>query len=216
MNILRKIFFVPRGNSQRGLTLVEMMVVIAIFAVFSTLVLVKYNQFNNTILLTNLAYEVALTVRQAQVYGVATRQTTPAGGSLSGYEVAYGARFESTKTNEFYFYVDAATKNNQCDGAACSSSNERIETLSLRNNYVISDFCAQLASNGQTECMNSGPAPSRITTLDITFIRPNPNAIIKTDHTGTSYRAASTTVSTADGLNRRIITIQQTGQITVQ
>lgn len=206
----------PLPARTRGLTLVEMMVVISIFAIFSTIVLVKYNQFNNGILLTDLAYEVALTIRQAQVYGVATRQTTPQGGSLSGYDVAYGARFEKDINNEFYFYVDAGTKNNQCDGSSCSSSAERIETLTLRSNYRIANFCAQLASNGQTECMNSGPEPSRISTLDITFLRPNPTAIIKTNHSGYTYKAASTTITTADGLNSRTVTVQQTGQITVQ
>src|SRR3989338_7579467 len=60
----------------RGFTLVELLVTLSLFVVLTTIVLFSQSKFNGSILLTNLAYDVAITVRQAQTYGVNVRETS--------------------------------------------------------------------------------------------------------------------------------------------
>jgi prepilin-type N-terminal cleavage/methylation domain-containing protein len=49
----------------KGFTLVELMVTVGIFTIISGLLLARYSNFNQGIILTNLAYDIALTIRSA-------------------------------------------------------------------------------------------------------------------------------------------------------
>src|SRR3989338_6906440 len=62
----------------RGFTLVELLVTLSLFVVLTTIVLFSQQKFNGSILLTNLAYDVALTIRQAQTFGVNVRENVNA------------------------------------------------------------------------------------------------------------------------------------------
>ncbi len=57
----------------RGFSLIELIVVTGIFTVITAVVLANNAQFNNSVLLGNAAYDIALSVRQAQVYGLSTQ-----------------------------------------------------------------------------------------------------------------------------------------------
>ena len=56
-----------------GFTLIELLVSIAIFIIITSVAVWNNSQFNSTILLTDLGYEIALSVRQAQVYGITVK-----------------------------------------------------------------------------------------------------------------------------------------------
>ena len=60
-------------NVVRGFTLIEMMVSVGIFALITTLIMVSGRSFGGSVLLTNLAYDVALSVRRAQTFGINVR-----------------------------------------------------------------------------------------------------------------------------------------------
>lgn len=74
---------------KKGFTLVELLVTISMFVIITGVVLVNSNQFDNTILLNNFAYDVALTVKQAQSYGVNVRESVA--GAFDSY---YGVYFD--------------------------------------------------------------------------------------------------------------------------
>ena len=77
--------------TQRGFTLVETMVALGIFVIVTAIVFVGNSRFNNTIFLTNLAYDLALTVSRAQSYGINVR---PFDGATKPFEVGYGVHFK--------------------------------------------------------------------------------------------------------------------------
>ncbi len=60
---------------QKGFTLIELMITVSIFAIMTALLVAKYGAFNNGVLLTNLAYDIALNIRSAQSYGLNTKGT---------------------------------------------------------------------------------------------------------------------------------------------
>ena len=58
----------------RGFTLIELMVTLAIFTIMTSVIMANYPGFNNKIALEVLAQDIALSIRQAQVYGISVRQ----------------------------------------------------------------------------------------------------------------------------------------------
>jgi prepilin-type N-terminal cleavage/methylation domain-containing protein len=175
------------GETMRGFTLVELMVTISIFMVISSVVLYENSKFNSSILLTNSAYEVALTVRQAQVYGVASRKVTIGGfaggattvGGKTAYQIGYGLYFDDStadKSKRFILFADV-NSNSQYDAG------EEITTSTFNRDIKVSDLCFQYS--GSWHC--NGASDSAAT---IIFKRPNPEpAVFKnnTNSPGISY-----------------------------
>src|SRR6185369_4435025 len=76
--------------SKRGFTLIELLISVAIFVYMTGLLVAKYGNFNQSVLLTDLAYDVALTIRTAQTYGLSVKAVN---SSPSPYQYAYGVDF---------------------------------------------------------------------------------------------------------------------------
>lgn len=82
-----------------GFTLVELLICVAIFVVITSVAVWNNNAFNSSILLTDLAYEVALSVRQAQVYGITVKAPAAcSGGSQCNFSSGYGVDFNTSGT----------------------------------------------------------------------------------------------------------------------
>ncbi|MFT7557460.1 MAG: prepilin-type N-terminal cleavage/methylation domain-containing protein [Planctomycetota bacterium] len=63
-------------NSQQGFTLLELLIVIVIFAIMTGTGVAKFRDFQFDTRVENVAYDVALLLRQAEVMGVSGFQTT--------------------------------------------------------------------------------------------------------------------------------------------
>ena len=61
-------------NKKAGFTLVELLVTISIFVILTGVVLFNSNSFDSTVLLNNFGYDIALTIKQAQSFGVNVRE----------------------------------------------------------------------------------------------------------------------------------------------
>ncbi|HEY0907941.1 MAG TPA: prepilin-type N-terminal cleavage/methylation domain-containing protein [Candidatus Paceibacterota bacterium] len=176
-------------RAQAGFTLIELMVSIGIFSLITVLAVFNNAQFNSSVLLTNLAYEVALSVRQAQVYGVTVRRD-----SSGLFTSAYGVHFSASTPSSYFIFQDTA-RNRVYD----SGSDIILETLNLQKGNTIGRVCAD------TTCTFGD--------LDITFERPNPDASFRLNGTG-SYQKGEVCIVSPRGTKRRVI-VDQTGQISV-
>ena len=106
-------------KSQKGFTLVELLVSIAIFSVITTMAVFNNSQFNSSVLLTNLAYEVAISIRQAQVYGVTVRKN-----SAGSFDSAYGIHFDMNTPTAYSLFEDKPTINHICDVSECADTGQ--------------------------------------------------------------------------------------------
>jgi hypothetical protein len=205
-----------------------MMVVMAIMLLITTFLLINQSRFDSSTILRSLAYSMALSVRQAQVYGTSvvgttTVQSTCVGGFYTTgncYASAYGLHFDSSFVcpdgNTLTCYTLFADLNS--DGKFTASPTEFIKNFNFSKGYTITDFCVKGTNLGSpvTRC-----SPSVINTLDIIFKRPNPDASFTALFNGSpiagdSYSGAYIQIqSTGDSANTKRISVLSTGEVTV-
>jgi prepilin-type N-terminal cleavage/methylation domain-containing protein len=185
------------ARAARGFTIIEVMVTMALFLLITSGLLIRHAQFNNNMQIGNLAYDVALSLRQAQSYGLSVRQFEP---GVEEFNLGYGIHLASGVPSNYILFADR-DRDQFYDGET-----EDVEVLSLQSGYTISNFCGV---NGVDEDCSGG-----ISTLDIVFDRPDPDAIIRSN-TGTTYGSARIVVQAPNG-NSRQVRVAATGQISVE
>ncbi|MBT3282824.1 prepilin-type N-terminal cleavage/methylation domain-containing protein [bacterium] len=189
-----------KHSKNKGFSLVELIASVAIFTIIMSVILVKHSEFSGTLAVENLAYDIALSIRKAQVFGLSVREFKDGG---SNFNVGYGLHFDSSANDSYIFFVDA-NRNEKYD-----DSSEIIEVFALNKGNTISEFCTLVSSSSQ-KC-----SVSDITYLDIIFERPNPDAIIKSSAVSDLYTSAVITIASPNGAKWDITTIT-TGQISIQ
>lgn len=142
------------STSQFGFTLIELLVTTGIFLVMTSVVLAKYRSYSVKTTVANTAETIALSLREAQVYGTSGKVTagisTECGGSA--FSCPYGVRLTNNATS-YIVFVDKDR-----DGAYTGAS-ELVSTITL--------------PTGITTTAISPGSP-----LDIVFTRPFPDAKI--------------------------------------
>ena len=207
-----------KAMAQRGFTLIEMLVVLAIIVVITAIVFSGETGFNRSFYLTNTAYDVALTFREAQTFGISSR----AFGSVQN--ARYGIYVSNSAPSSYSLFADLGS--NAGAPAACplgtagtptarpgnclyDGSSEQVQQFSLSNGFRISGFCVG------SSCYTASADPSR--TFSVVFTRPNEDATISTV-SGASVTTGSTgclTITDASGQSSRYVRITGPGQISV-
>ncbi len=192
----------PRDDHARypkGFTLVELLVTVSILVVITAIILVSQNRFGGQITLTNLAYSLALSIRQAQTYGLAVREVNSGSGNFSA---AFGVHFDPATPSQYIIFADLDGNGRYTD------SSENYSFIRITSGGKISSVCGVLA-NATNKCNPD------ISTLDIVFKRPNPDALIKSNVLTDTYGGAKIVLTSPQG-DTRYVYVAATGQISVQ
>ncbi len=190
-------------RAAQGFTVIELLVVTGIMIVVTGLVFANNSAFGGKVLLQNLAYDAALTVRQAQVYGISV-QRYGEDTFAQGYGVHFFRNENPGVQDEFLLFADVIDLNGLYDCPEALTCELVAENV-IRAGYRISDICVP-ASQAQ---------PCGHTALDITFRRPDPDAFIRADGQATLYESARVILTSPRGETQSVI-VEQNGQIAVQ
>jgi len=164
----------------RGMSYIELIVVLSIFSIMSAVVLFDYNSFGARITIKNLANDIALKIVQAEKQSAAGNLPLPAqqqfliDNGLANWAPSYGVSFNLGVDNKKFAYFADLLNDNVCD-ATCSTNNsggDYTNTFSLAKNTRILEI---------NLFMEGDPNPILINNLDITFTRSKPGATFAKD-----------------------------------
>jgi len=192
-----------KTQNNKGFTLIELMVTIAIVTVIMGIILIENSKFNDSIILTNTAYEVALVARQAQVFGLSSKAAS-SGTVYSGYGISASA--VSGENAVVRLFADTNS-----DGKY-QSTEEITGGVQLGRGIRVTHICF----NTGTQVCNS---TTDLSTTNIIFKRPNPESDIR-DGTGAipnGVKQVQINVDTTSSTSgRRCVIIYKSGQISVK
>ena len=213
-----------RSKDEGGFTLIELLVTVSIFVFMTALIIARYGSFNQGTLMTNLAYDIALSIRTTQTFGVSVKGIEDTGnhGFTQNFSYPYAVHFDLTTSvpASFFTYLDIANAigNAQADGLFEKNLGDVVyNTYGIGQSATVSGLC--VGTNGQA-CSGS---ISGITSLDISFRRPDPSAIIcptggnaaPCTNGVSPYNYAEITLTSADGSSSRVVAVRGNGQISV-
>ena len=208
-----------------GFTLVELLVSISIMVLIMSVVLINYHRFDTTFSTTNLAYDIALSIRQAQSYGISVHANTTISNNTNNaqYQFGYGIHFSGADDTHYILFADNTAGQGTEDYYDSTSGNvcggECLQEYTLTSGYSIVGICTY--SSDASVCNNLIGSSG---TVDITFLRPDPDAIVCQYSSGNypscslpSENTAVITIASPDtSVPHERIIVQPTGQISVQ
>ena len=194
---MKAFFHFKKYRTERGFSLPELIVTIAIISLMTAIVLFRYSSFNSGALLQSQAYEMALDLRQTQVFGLSVRSE----GSSTNFREEYGLYFDSNNSGQYIFFQDSGSA---VPASRASDGSEDLNVILLDPRYRIDGIC-----------VNSGC--TSINDVSITFKRPNFDALFRSSgFAGTIDEVSVTIAPVSDSTKTRTVNITNTGQISVQ
>lgn len=186
-----------------GFTLIELAVTVTIMLVIMSIVIFNNKKFNDSLLITNLAYDVALSIRESQVFGVSVKGAGV--GSAQDFNVGYGVHFDLDISKvSFKKFVDRFEGISQ-KGDYSFDEGELLDTLEMKRGNHIEEIYAVDSYGGRVD----------ISKLDIVFVRPNPDAHFSVGGESQSYSSVRIILISPQEV-RKQIEIGSTGQISIQ
>jgi hypothetical protein len=205
-----------------------MLVVLAIIVIITTIALTGQSLFNRTLILINTSYDVALSIHQAEVFGISSK--TFAGSENTGY----GVEFTKASPGSYVFYADlypapGAASNCHCNNASCSilpdakpgdcvydaAQNELVQQYKFGAGITVADFCG-FDNTGAHAKHCAVATPSDLRALDVVYVRPNAQAIITaTDNGGNQISLSQATLYLSADNAQKCVQISAVGQVSV-
>jgi len=206
-----------RRNYSKGVTLLELTVVIFIFMVISSITVFSYGKFRSSLSIQNLADDIALSVRRAQGFAIGVRGS---GGIFTpGYGVHFTADPNSTlhagSNKSFVLFTDMDGDSKYDNSTnTCGSPSLGDECLELLN-ITSTDTIESIYLDNQVDPITTSG------TVDLLFKRPSPEPTFCYRSESTS--SCSTVISririkistNTDVPVYKTITISNNGQISV-
>lgn len=158
---MKKIYFL---KNQKGMTVIELIIIVAIFSVVASTVVFDYGKFNSKVEIKNLANDIALKIVEAQKSALTGKLVS---GATSGWTPAYGVLFNISVPNRFVYFADL-DNSDSCTGSQCSPpfsvGGEVLEVVTITRGNTVPSGGLQLSGSG---------CPATISNISMVFTRPD-------------------------------------------
>jgi prepilin-type N-terminal cleavage/methylation domain-containing protein len=210
--------------AQRGFTLMEMMVVLGIIVTITAISSIGQSTFNRSIVLTDTAYSLAFSVRQAQTFGISSRRAADVSNP------GYGIYFSRSNLNSYVLFADTTEVRGVASGCIkgtpgkpdykpgnCwydAGSDAVISTSNFNRGFRILRFCGK--SGVTTICSDTGGNP--LARLDVVYARPNTSTTISGElQSGAlvSFTCSEVTIADSTGTATRKVRISSLGEVSI-
>ena len=197
MHFFRSFSLAAASPNERGFSMIELLVSIAIMVLITTALVIQGTDSRGELELTNHAYDMALLVREAQVFGTAVRGEDI---GTTDFTLNYGVVADTADPFRLVLFRDD-------DQDARFDSGEFVKEVILPPGNEIDQICAG------ADCSNT----SNLSTPTVTFMRPALEARITgfTNGVASTHSSASIRLLSRNGTLRNIL-ILSTGQISVE
>lgn len=168
----------PKASGlNKGMTYVELIVVLSIFATLSSVAIFNYGDFQARIDIKNLAGDIGLKIVEAQKAALSGLLPL-AGAPSTTWKPSYGIFFNLDNGNNFFIYFNDLNNDTAYDRAGCPGIECLNRTVITKDNFIekIESFV--------------GSTPTLISILSISFTRPDSKATFNlngTPLTGVDY-----------------------------
>lgn len=168
-------------NSKKGMTYIELVVVMSIFAIMSAISFSNFKEFQNKIELKNLATKIALKIIEVQKNSVNGKLSPPTpwvqpNPPVPPWKPSYGVYFDLdldqnnvyTDDKSFYIYTDLDQNGIFDKNFTCPNiSGECLEKISLNNGHYIYEV------SDNTQQFGLRVTPGLLPELSVNFTRPS-------------------------------------------
>jgi len=176
-------------NIQKAFTLIELIVIMAIMGIFSTMLFIDYGKNSKIFTLERAAQKAAQDIRRAQ-------EMAMGGSSAVAGANAYGVYFDKTGVNNLkYIIYGNKNVNWYYDGTPTDAISE---TINIENGIKICD----IKSNS-----------SSVNNVSVSFKPPDPTTYIDSYYTG--YEASIILCIDVDASKTRTVKVNNSGRIDV-
>ncbi len=164
-----------KQKASSGFTLLEVVFVIAIFAIMASIVLFRFNDFGSRTEFDNLAQDIALHIVEAQKSAISGLTSSSLLGGTEELAPSYGVYFsniaDASLNRQFTYFSDNDHSKYYDATPDCGAiGDECISVTSITSGDSIDKLCYK-TSSGLFDCI---PAPGG--TAHVTFTRPWPTA----------------------------------------
>ncbi|MCA9351547.1 type II secretion system protein [Patescibacteria group bacterium] len=215
-------------NNQRGFSLVEFVVVLTIFAIMSSVSLFNYNAYRDRIQETNVGQDIALSIRQAQIYGLSSSDRLVGDQNLDEAGVADDVFGVNSPSNP-YFTTQIAdiTQDRSIRGVVVYPSSETILIFEdLNRNLIYDDGTDRIIDRRSIQtpsvdlvgvdlcdtAANCGDVEED--RVDIVFVRPYPEAFISRDGSASTLYNFGSMVFDSGRPNQSYVEVTSIGNVT--
>lgn len=192
--------------NKRGFTLTELIVVMSIATIMMATLVIKQGSWNDNLALRTQAYELAMTIRQAQAYSLGVRENATSVGDK--FNVGYGVFMDQGHMDRYTFFADK-------DGDKKYDAGEEIESSKVFNRGVsILKVCG--FNGGVEKCF---PGVGFWEQVNISFLRPQTNAnVIFLNNGGNNKTPSPAKIYLKSSGSGKVITVEvkTNGQVSIQ
>lgn len=191
---------IENNSLERGMTYLELVIVMSIFSILSAISIFNYQRFQSKVEIKNLSNDIALSIVKAQKDSISGKLSIEA-PYVSNWKPSYGVYFNSLDTNDQFLYFADLDNTGACDDPGCIAPSyalggEVLDIVNITGGNIIDSIYAE-----EGGCAS----PVLLEDLSIVFKRPNTSPVISSNTAiGCTFSYVSLSVSSSDGVSGTI------------